>query len=422
MRQFIHNSLRFDVHLRISSSLFFSNGRRTIKPRVWNSGVNRLIFYGSLPEAIRKMIKFLDLKKVNQEYQQALTSAVQRVSESGSYIRGQEVSAFEGDYASYTGSKNCVGVGNGFDALRLIFKAWLISGVMKEGDEVIVPANTYIASILAITDNRLVPVLCEADIGTYNIDSSLIVRKISPRTRAILLVHLYGRNSFSEGIRKIAAENNLRVIEDNAHAAGCAFAGKRTGSLGHAAAHSFFPTKNLGALGDGGAVTTDDGELAAMVRTLGNYGSHKKGVNNVQGVNSRLDEMQAAVLRVKLRGLDRDNDIRRSIAHFYLRSIRNPRIVLPSAPAGEEEHVWHLFVVRCNKRDELQQFLADQGVETMIHYPLPPHLQGAYGEWNQLKIPLTERIHGKVLSLPLHPALGRSEMQKIVEVVNACQF
>ena len=368
------------------------------------------------------MIKFLDLKKVNQEYQPALTSAVQRVSESGSYIRGQEVSAFEGDYASYTGSKNCVGVGNGFDALRLIFKAWLISGVMKEGDEVIVPANTYIASILAITDNRLVPVLCEPDIHTYNIDSSLIVRKISPRTRAILLVHLYGRNSFSEGIRKIAAENNLRVIEDNAQAAGCAFAGKRTGSLGHAAAHSFFPTKNLGALGDGGAVTTDDGELAAMVRTLGNYGSHKKGVNNVQGVNSRLDEMQAAVLRVKLQGLDRDNDIRRSIAHFYLRSIRNPRIVLPSAPAGEEEHVWHLFVVRCNKRDELQQFLADQGVETMIHYPLPPHLQGAYGEWNQLKIPLTERIHGEVLSLPLHPALGRSEMQKIVEVVNACQF
>lgn len=368
------------------------------------------------------MIKFLDLKKVNQKYQPALTSAVQRVSESGCYIRGQEVSAFESDYASYTGTKYCVGVGNGFDALRLIFKASLISGSMKEGDEVIVPANTYIASILAITENRLVPVLCEPDTGTYNIDSSLIVRKISSRTRAILLVHLYGRNSFVEEVRKIADENNLRIIEDNAQAAGCIFAGKRTGSLGHAAAHSFFPTKNLGALGDGGAVTTDDGELAAMVRTLGNYGSHKKGLNDVQGVNSRLDEMQAAVLRVKLQGLDRDNDIRRSIAHFYLQTIRNPRIVLPSAPAGEEEHVWHLFVVRCNKRDELQRFLADQGVETMIHYPLPPHLQGAYPEWNQLKIPVTERIHGEVLSLPLHPALGRSEMQKIGEIVNACPF
>lgn len=387
---------------------------------IWNSAVNRLIFYGSLPEAIRKMIKFLDLKKVNQEYQPALTAAVQRVSESGTYIRGQEVSAFESDYASYTGTKYCVGVGNGFDALRLIFKAWLNSHVMKEGDEVIVPANTYIASILAITENRLVPVLCEPDICTYNIDPSLILRKISSRTRAILLVHLYGRNSFSEEMRKIADQNNLRIIEDNAQAAGCAFAGKRTGSLGHAAAHSFFPTKNLGALGDGGAVTTDDAELAAMVRTLGHYGSHEKGLNDVQGVNSRLDEMQAAVLRVKLHGLDRGNEIRRSIAHFYSQSIRNPRIILPSAPAREEEHVWHLFVVRCNKRDELQRFLADQGVETMIHYPLPPHLQGAYPEWNQLKIPVTERIHREVLSLPLHPALGRSEMQKIVEIINAC--
>ena len=389
---------------------------------VWNSAVNRLIFYGSLPEAIRKMIKFLDLKKVNQEYQPALTSAVQRVSESGSYIRGQEVSAFEIDYASYIGTKYCVGVGNGFDALLLIFKAWLNAGVMKEGDEVIVPANTYIASILAITQSRLVPVLCEPDIGTYNIDPSLIGRKISSRTRAILVVHLYGRNSFLEEVRKIADENNLRIIEDNAQAAGCIFAGKRTGSLGHAAAHSFFPTKNLGALGDGGAVTTDDADLAAMVRTLGNYGSHKKGLNDVPGVNSRLDEIQAAVLRVKLQGLDRDNDIRRSIAHFYLQSIRNPRIVLPSALAGEEEHVWHLFIVRCNKRDELQRFLADQGVETMVHYPLPPHLQGAYPEWNHLQFPVTERIHREVLSLPLHPALGRSEMQKIVEIVNVCPF
>ena len=387
---------------------------------VWNSAMNRLIFYGSLPEAIRKMIKFLDLKKINQEYQPALTAAVQRVSESGSYIRGQEVSAFESDFSFYSGTKYCVGVGNGFDALRLVFKAWLISGIMKEGDEVIVPANTYIASILAITENRLVPVLCEPDIRTFNIDPSLIERKISPRTRAILLVHLYGRNSFSEEIRKIADKNDLRILEDNAQAAGCSFAGKRTGSLGHAAAHSFFPTKNLGALGDGGAVTTDDGELAAMVRTLGNYGSHKKGVNDVQGVNSRLDELQAAVLRVKLQGLNRDNDIRRTIARFYLQSISNPAIVVPSAPASEGEHVWHLFVVRCNKRDELQRFLADQGVETMVHYPLPPHYQGAYPEWNQLNVPITERIHREVLSLPLHPALGRSETQKIVEIVNAC--
>lgn len=365
------------------------------------------------------MIRFVDLKKLNAAHQPALGEAVLRVVDSGSYIRSGEVFAFEKNYASYSGAKYCTGVGNGFDALKLIFRSWIISGVMSEGDEVIVPANTYIASILAITENRLKPVLLEPDIATLNIDPARVREKITRRTRAIMLVHLYGRNSFSEDIRKVAEEHRLKIVEDNAQAAGCMYGGRRTGSLGHAAAHSFFPTKNLGALGDGGAVTTDDEVLAETVRTLGNYGSHKRGVNDIRGVNSRLDEMQAAVLNVKLRRLDKDNAIRRDLASFYLKNISHPEIILPAMPPRPEEHVWHLFVVRCPRRDALQKFLADNGIETMIHYSIPPHQQPAFAEMKELHYLLTEKIHREVLSLPLHPVLERAEIRRIAEVVDA---
>lgn len=363
------------------------------------------------------MIRFIDLKKLNAAHQPDLGEAIQRTAVSGSYIRGREVSAFEDKYASYSGVKYCTGVGNGFDALQLIFRSWVISGVMKEGDEVIVPANTYIASILAVTENKLKPVFVEPDIATYNMDPAGVREKITERTRAIMLVHLYGRNSFSEGIKRLAEDYGLKIAEDNAQAAGCVYSGRRTGSLGHAAAHSFFPTKNLGALGDGGAVTTDDGSLAGMVRTLGNYGSDRKGINEVRGVNSRLDELQAAVLNVKLRRLNEENAIRRNIASFYRNNIRHPEIILPGVPKDPEEHVWHLFVVRCERRDALQRFLADNGVESIVHYPIPPHQQLAFGEMRGLRYPITERIHREVLSLPLHPALDAIEMQRVAETV-----
>lgn len=363
------------------------------------------------------MIRFVDLKKLNAAYEPALGEAVRRIVGSGFYIRGDGVFAFEKKYASYSGVKYCAGVGNGFDALQLIFRSLIIAGVMTEGDEVIVPANTYIASILAVTANRLRPVFVEPDISTYNIDPSRVLEKITKRTRAIMVVHLYGRNGFSESIRQIAEEHGLKIIEDNAQAAGCMYAGRRTGSLGFAAAHSFFPTKNLGALGDGGAVTTDDQVVAEMVRTLGNYGSSKKGVNDVQGVNSRLDELQAAVLIVKLRRLDEENAMRRSIAAFYLENIRHPEIILPLPPSEAGEHVWHLFVVRCQRRNALQKFLADNEIESLVHYPIPPHQQGAFPEMNKLQYPVTEKIHREVLSLPLNPSLSVVEMQRIAEVV-----
>ena len=365
------------------------------------------------------MIRFLDLKKMNGSFQPALGKAVQQVVDSGSYIRSHEVASFERAYASYSGSKYCTGVGNGFDALRLIFKGWILSGLMREGDEVIVPANTYIASILAVTENRLKAVFVEPDRETFNIDASLVEQKITPRTRAILVVHLYGRNAFSSSISALARSYGLKIVEDNAQAAGCSYKGSRTGSLGHAAAHSFFPTKNLGALGDGGAVTTDDQELAEMVRTLGNYGSHAKGINSLPGVNSRLDELQAAVLNVKLSALDGSNGVRRGIARHYLDNITNRAIALPAAPDDDLEHVWHLFVIRCEKREALRQFLVDSGIETIVHYPVPPHLQGAYKEMNDLSFPLTEQMHREVLSLPLYPGLDESDVRQIIDAVNA---
>jgi dTDP-4-amino-4,6-dideoxygalactose transaminase len=364
------------------------------------------------------MIKFLDIQKINRSFQPRLSTTLQSVVDSGWYVKGPRVQEFEERYASFIGTRFCVGVGNGFDALRLIFRAWMEMGELHHGDEVIVPANTYIASILAVSDNGLTPVFVEPDPVTFNLDAQEVGKKISPRTKAILLVHLYGRNGMTSELKVLAQKHNMKVVEDNAQAAGCLWHNKRTGSLGDAGAHSFFPSKNLGALGDGGAITTDDRSLSEMVRTLGHYGSHQKSINDVKGVNSRLDEIQAAVLDLKLPRLDEDNAARRKIADFYREGIRHPAITLPQNPEAAHEHVWHLFVVRCSARDALQAHLRDRGIETMIHYPVPPHQQKAYRDMNGLSFPVTEHIHREVLSLPLSPVMEWSAAERIVEAAN----
>jgi len=371
------------------------------------------------------MIPFLDLKKINANYEPALSQAVQQVLHSGWYLLGNEVRAFEEEYARFIGTKHCIGVGNGLDALRLIFRAYIEMGMMKEGDEVLVPANTYIASILAITDNRLKPVLIEPDIHTYNIDPFLIEEKITDHTRAIMIVHLYGLNAMHPEIQRVVDKYDLKLIEDNAQAAGCFYCDRRTGSLGHAAGHSFYPGKNLGALGDGGAVTTDDGELANVVRAQGNYGSSKKYVNDYQGLNSRLDEIQAAALRVKLLRLDEDNQRRCVVAAYYMQHIKHPDIFLPEiddtdiSVSNYTSHIWHLFVIRCNRRDYLQKYLKAQGIQTLIHYPIPPHKQKAYKEWNRYSLPITETIHHEVLSLPISPVMQEEDMEEVVSRIHA---
>jgi dTDP-4-amino-4,6-dideoxygalactose transaminase len=365
------------------------------------------------------MVKFLDIRKITQSFYPEIGEVVMRVMDSGFFVRGEEGRCFEEAYASYVGTRYCVGVGNGFDALRLIFRAYLASGRMQEGDEVIVPANTYIASILAVSENRLKPVFVDPDANTFTIDANLIEEKITPRTRGILVVHLYGKNALNPAIRRIAETYSLKIIEDNAQAAGCFEGDRRTGSIGDAAAHSFFPSKNLGALGDAGAVTTSDEEVAALVRTLGNYGSHRKGVNDVQGVNSRLDELQAAVLTLKLKRLDLDNTRRRQAAFFYKQQILHPQIRLPDATEEAKGHVWHLFVVRCAKRSALQEHLKQKGVETLIHYSIPPHKQKAYGELNHLSFPVTEQLHREVLSLPISPVIEEAELAEVAEAVNS---
>ncbi len=369
-------------------------------------------------------INFLDLLKINKSYEPQLSKAVQRVIHSGWYLQGSELEAFENEYARYIGTRYCIGLANGLDALRLILKAYIEMGVMAEGDEVIVPANTYIASILAITDNRLKPVLVEPDIHTYNIDQSLIEEKITDRTRAIMVVHLYGRNAMCPEIQKLAEKYNLKLIEDNAQAQGCYCDHRKTGSLGHAAGNSFYPGKNLGALGDAGAVTTDDEKLAEVVRALGNYGSSKKYVNDYQGLNSRLDEIQAAVLRVKLTRLDEDNQKRRNIAAFYKQQIKHSEMILPqtgqdwNSVREDNNHVWHLFVLRHKQRDILQDYLKENGVQTLIHYPIAPHKQKAYRGWNHMTFPVTEQIHKEVLSLPISPVLTVDEASRVSELIN----
>lgn len=364
------------------------------------------------------MIKFLDLQKINLQHREAVEESLLKTFRSGWYLSGKEVKSFEEKLAAYIGVKHAIGVANGLDALRLIFKAYIESGVMQEGDEVIVPANTFIASLLAITDNKLVPVLVEPDINTYNINPAGIAEKITLKTKAVMIVHLYGQSFFCKELQELAARHNLKVIEDNAQAIGAEWNNVKTGNLGDAAGFSFYPGKNLGALGDAGAVTTNDDELAHTIRALANYGSEEKYVNIYKGLNSRLDEIQAAVLNVKLHYLDRENARRREIAKYYINNINNPDIILPGYPVDEKAHVWHLFVVRTQNRQKLQEYLTQQEIQTLIHYPVPPHKQQAYAELNHLSLPITEQIHREALSLPISPVLTYEEAKIIVEALN----
>ena len=363
------------------------------------------------------MIKFLDLQKVTAKYSEEIHEAVRRVVDSGWYLQGEENKRFESDYARYIGTHHAVGVANGLDALIWIFRAYVELGVMKPGDEVIVPANTYIASILAITENGLKPVLVEPRLDTYQIDDSLIEDAITPRTRAVLIVHLYGQCAYTDKIGDLCRKHGLKLVEDNAQAHGCVCNGRKTGSLGDAAGHSFYPGKNLGALGDAGAVTTDDELLAETVRALANYGSTKKYVFKYTGRNSRLDEIQAAILDVKLRHLDEDIELRKRVAKYYIENIKHPGIVLPKVD-NWERHVFHIFPVRSERRDELQRYLTEKGVQTIIHYPIPPHKQECYKEWNELSFPVTERIHAEELSLPISPVMTEEEVRKVVGILN----
>ena len=357
------------------------------------------------------MIKYLDLKAVNAPYEHA----ADEVLRSGWYLKGEATKQFEGHYAEYIGTKYCIGCGNGLDALTLIFRAYIELGVMTPGDEVIVPANTYIASILAVTECGLKPVLIEPDIHTLQIDDTLIEAAVTPRSRAVMIVHLYGFCAYADRIGEICKKHGLKLIEDNAQAHGCRFIDRSTGSLGDAAGHSFYPTKNLGAFGDAGAVTTNDEELATVIRALGNYGSHRKYVFDYQGRNSRIDELQAAILDAKLPHLDVDNQRRRTIADIYLSQVHNSLIRLPQASPTA---VWHIFPVLCARRDELQQYLCDHGVESQIHYPIPPHKQKCYADWNSLSLPITEQIHAQELSIPCNPAMTKEEADVIVDLLN----
>lgn len=364
------------------------------------------------------MIKFLDLQQINAQYQIELKNVAQQVIDSGWYLMGQHVQKFENELAQYIGVPYAIGVANGLDALRLIFKAYIELGILQEGDEVIVPANTYIASILAITDNRLKPILVEPDSNTFNLNIDDIENHITERTKAIMVVHLYGSVCWSEKLVEIAQKHHLKIIEDNAQAIGAEWRGTKTGNLGDAAGFSFYPGKNLGALGDAGAVTTNDQALAKTVRALANYGSSQKYINEYQGLNSRLDEIQAAFLSVKLKYLDAENAIRRTIALQYLTQIKPTELILPQFPENPKEHVWHLFVIRTPNREKLQNYLTQHGIQTLIHYPIPPHQQKAYEDWNQLQFPVTELIHREVLSLPMSPVLTPVEVQDIIQQLN----
>lgn len=362
------------------------------------------------------MIKFLDLQKINAQYQEQFQQKMKLVLDKGWFVLGDEVETFETNFADYCGTKYCIGVGNGLEAMVLIFKGYIQLGKLQKGDEVIVPANTYIASILAILQADLVPVLVEPKLETYNINPDLISDKITSKTKAILAVHLYGQLSEMEKINTIATQNNLLVIEDSAQAHG-AFLNNKSGNLSNAAAFSFYPGKNLGALGDGGAITTNDDALAKVIFALRNYGSEQKYHNEYIGVNSRLDELQAAFLNVKLPNLDAENEYRRTIAQRYLREIKNDKIILPTWDLSNN-HVFHLFVIRTKNRGELQEFLKQNTIETLIHYPIPPHQQNAFSHWNSLSFPITEKIHQEVLSLPISPVMTEHEVTFIINYLN----
>lgn len=363
------------------------------------------------------IIPFLDLQKINQQYQSELKEACSRVIDSGWYIMGNELAQFELEFAAYCNARFAVGVANGLDALILTIRAWKELGKLKAGDEVIVQANTYIASVLAITENDLVPVLVEPNPNTFNLEPQIVREAITERTKLILPVHLYGQLSPMPEIMAIAKEYDLLVLEDCAQAHGAEIQGKRAGSWGDAAGFSFYPGKNLGALGDAGAITTNDSELAETLKALRNYGSHKKYENLYQGVNSRLDEIQAAMLRVKLRHLEVETKRRQLIAQTYHAGITNPQVTLPHVTA-ELAHVWHLFVLRCEKREALQQYLASKNIQTLIHYPIPPHKQQAYAEFSSLQLPITEQIHQQVLSIPLDPTMSDKDIEEVICAIN----
>lgn len=363
------------------------------------------------------MIPFLDLKSVNQQYQEELKDACSRVIDSGWYILGEELNLFEQEFSSYCGALHTIGVASGLDALTLVFRAWIELGKLKAGDEVIVQANTYIASLLAITENNLVPVLVEPDPYSYNLDPVKVKAAITSKTKVILPVHLYGQLSPMPELLIIAKEFNLLILEDCAQAHGAEIKGRCAGNWGDAAGFSFYPGKNLGALGDAGAITTNDNELAHMLLALRNYGSHKKYENIYQGVNSRLDEIQAAMLRVKLKYLPEETIHRQNIAALYLSGINNSKIQLPQKQCALS-HVWHLFVVQCANRSIFQDYLHEAGIQTLIHYPIPPHKQNAYPQWNNLSFPITELLHEQVLSLPMGPNMNEKTINKIISVVN----
>jgi dTDP-4-amino-4,6-dideoxygalactose transaminase len=364
------------------------------------------------------MIKFLDLKRINLEKKKELTLAFNRVLESGWFIQGDEVAQFEKQFSSYCGVRHTIGVSNGLDALVLILKAYKLLGYLKDGDEVIVPANTYIASVLAITANNLVPVFVEPDLLTYNINANSIRQKISIKTKCIIIVHLYGQLCEIDDILKIRDELGIKIVEDCAQAHGASSNGIKAGCFGDAAGFSFYPGKNLGALGDAGAITTNDSELADITRALINYGSNEKYINIYKGYNNRLDELQAAFLRIKLQYLDVEIEQRRKIAIKYLNEVNNISILLPNV-INDESHVWHLFVVRCKKREDLLNYLYNNNVQATIHYPIPPHKQLAYKEYNHLELPITEMIHKEVLSIPISHVLEEKELNHIISALNS---
>ena len=369
------------------------------------------------------MIKFIDLQKINLLHKAEIEEELLKVFRSGWYILGNKVEEFENNFASYCGVKHCIGVGNGLDALILILMAYKELGFIEEGDEVIVPANTFIATILSISQNNLIPVLVEPDINTYNIDSTKIEEKITKKTKAIMPVHLYGQVTDMVKINEIAEKYNLKIIEDSAQAHGAVYNGKKTGNLGDAAGFSFYPGKNLGALGDSGAVTTNNDELAKVIKALRNYGSVKKYINIYKGINSRLDEIQAAVLNVKIKYLDEENQKRREVAKYFCEKIKNDKIILPinnnNPSIGYcQSHVWHQFVIRTAERNSLQQYLLKNKIQTMIHYPISPHKQLAYQEYNDLSLLITERINKELLSIPINPILTLADIKEITTALN----
>lgn len=364
------------------------------------------------------MVKLLDLQKITMTHAQEYKAAVNRVIESGWFLQGKENLQFETDYSKYIGGKHCIAVANGLDALKLIIRGYKELGIFHESDEIIVPANTYIATILSITDNNLTPVLVEPTWEHLEIDIDKIEEAITPKTKGIMTVHLYGRIAYNNKLKELCQKYGLKLMEDCAQSQGCAWEGVKTGSLGDAAAHSFYPGKNLGAFGDAGAVTTNDSELAGVIRALANYGSHKKYVFKYVGMNSRMSEMDAAVLDVKLKYLDEDNKKRQQLANYYYSHISNPLITLPKHLA-DENNVYHQFPIFCERRDELQFFLNEHGIQTLIHYPIPPHKQECYKLWNERSYPITEKIHQQELSIPMNQVITEDEAKEVVDCLNA---